>query len=58
MVAEPAPGSADSDDDSTALRPDLYRLDHGRRAIAPIEFTVLDDDNLTAAVDAKHRKQV
>ena len=31
-AAAGAPGSVDGDGDLTALRPDLYRLDHGRRA--------------------------
>ena len=44
------------DDDSSPLRPDLYCLDHDRRVVVPIEFTVADDANLGAAIGRKHAK--
>ena len=47
--AIPSPTSDDDDDVSNPLRPDLYCLDHGRRIVVPIEFTVADDANLSAA---------
>ena len=46
----------DDDDASSPLRPDLYCLDHDRRIVVPIEFTVADDANLSAAVGRKHAK--
>ena len=46
----------DDDDADRPLRPDLYCLDHNRRAVIPIEFTVADDANLGAAVGRKHAK--
>ena len=51
--------SADDDDDEDAdspLRPDLYCLDHDRRVVIPIEFTVADDANLGTAFGRKHAK--
>ena len=44
----------DSDDADSPLRPDLYCLDHDRRVVIPIEFTVADDANLNAAIGRKH----
>ena len=46
----------DSDDADSPLRPDLYCLDHDRRVVIPIEFTVADDANLNAAIGRKHAK--
>ena len=46
----------DSDEDDSPLRPDLYCLDHDRRVVIPIEFTVADDANLDTAVRRKHAK--
>ena len=40
-----------NDDDA-----DLYCLDHDRRVVIPIEFTVADDASLCAAVRRKHAK--
>ena len=36
----------DADDTGSSLRPGLYCLDHDRRVVIPIEFTVADDANL------------
>ena len=46
----------DGDGADSPLRPDLYCLDHNRRAVIPIEFTVADDANLGVAVGRKHAK--
>ena len=46
----------DGDDAGSLLRPDLYCLDHDRRAVIPIEFTVADDANLGTAIGRKHTK--
>ena len=46
----------DSDGADSPLRPDLYCLDHDRRVVIPIEFTVADDANLNAAIGRKHAK--
>ena len=53
--ATPTPTN-DDDDASSPLRPDLYCLDHDRRIVVPIEFTVADDANLSAAIGRKHAK--
>ena len=37
-------------------RPDLYCLDHDRRVVVSIEFTVADDANLGAAIGRKYAK--
>jgi hypothetical protein len=50
------PANDDDDDASSPLRPDLYCLDHDRRIVVPIEFTVADDANLGAAISRKHAK--
>ena len=44
----------DGDDADSPLRPDLYCLDHDRRAVIPIEFAVADDANLGTAIGRKH----
>ena len=53
-------GAASVDDDGdgadSPLRPDLYCLDHDRRVVIPIEFTVADDANLGTAARRKHTK--
>ena len=41
---------------TVSLRPDLYCLGHDRRVVVPIEFTVADDANLSAAIGRKHAK--
>ena len=46
----------DEDDADSPLRPDLYCLDHNRRVVIPIEFTVADDANLGVAVGRRHAK--
>ena len=46
----------DDDGADSPLRPDLYCLDHDRRAVVPIEFTFADGANLGAAVGRKHAK--
>ena len=51
-----SPPASDDDDTGGPLRPDLYCLDHDRRIVIPIEFTVADDANLSAAVGRKHAK--
>ena len=51
-----SPPANDDDDASSPLRPDLYCLDHDRRIVVPIEFTVADDANLGAAIGRKHAK--
>ena len=51
-----SPPADDDDDASSPLRPDLYCLDHDRRIVVPIEFTVADDANLSAAISRKHAK--
>ena len=43
-------------DADSPLRPDPYCLDHDRRVVIPIEFTVADDANLGTAVRHKHAK--
>jgi len=35
--------NASDDDDTTLLRPDLYHLDHHRRVVTAIEFTIPDN---------------
>ena len=35
-----SPPADDDDDASSPLRPDLHCLDHDRRIVVPIEFTV------------------
>ena len=42
--------------DHSLLRPDLYHLDHHRRVVTPVEFTVPDDANITESIDRKHQK--
>ena len=51
-----SPVDNDDDDAGNPLRPDLYCLDHDRRVVVHIEFTVADDANLGAAVGRKHAK--
>ena len=51
-----SPTADDDDDASSPLRPDLYCLDHDRHIVVPIEFTVADDANLSAAISRKHAK--
>ena len=51
-----SPPANDDDDASSPLRPDLYCLHHDRRIVVPIEFSVSDDANLSAAVVRKHSK--
>ena len=51
-----SPPANDDDDASSPLRPGLYCLDHDRRIAVPIEFTVADNANLSAAIDRKHAK--
>ena len=48
--------ATDDDGADSPLRPELYCLDHNRRAVIPIEFTVADDANLGVAVGRKHAK--
>ena len=50
------PTTNDDDGTGSPLRPDLYCLDHDRRIVIPVEFTVADDANLSAAVSRKHAK--
>ena len=42
--------------DHSLLRPDLYHLDHHRRVVTPVEFTIPDDANIAESVDRKHQK--
>ena len=51
-----SPIDNDDDDAGSPLRPDLYCLDHDRRFVVPIEFTVADDANLGATIGRKHAK--
>ena len=53
----PTPPPANDDDNiGSPLRPVLYCLDHDRRVVVPIEFTVADDANLCVAIGRKHAK--
>ena len=51
-----SPPANDDDDAGSPLCPDLYCLDHDRRVVVPIEFTVADDANLSAAIGRRHAK--
>ena len=55
-ISIPSPIDDDADDACSPLRPGLYWLDHDRRVVIPIEFTVADDANLGAAIGRKHAK--
>ena len=50
------PANDDCDVDSPLRPVHLYCLDHDRRVVVPIEFTVADDANLSAAIGRKHAK--